>query len=214
MIINKFSGRSYNDTSQYPIIPWIGPCGCDEFEDINSPRKLNKQNRSQIEGNFNSSKDEELTISQTEKDDNIDDSLKLRDLKLHTARLWKMKEQSWAISYEEGVSEFETEIYGESAFNIKFGFSNSQLVLSNLIRIYPYTNLFIIYNGKLDHPDRMVSSYNDQWRKVLSATQWNNELIPEWFYLPQIHFNSSYWYFGINNEELLVSNVKLPNWSK
>lgn len=25
MLVNKYAGRSFNDTSQYPIMPWIGP---------------------------------------------------------------------------------------------------------------------------------------------------------------------------------------------
>ena len=36
MLINKYSSRSFNDTSQYPIFPWIGPCGWDTFSEINN----------------------------------------------------------------------------------------------------------------------------------------------------------------------------------
>ena len=150
-------------------------------------------NKSLNEGDFDNLKEEDInTSSVPDKEEYNDDPFKPRNLRLHTGRIWKAKEQSWSTSYEEGIWEFETEIYGESPFHIKFGFSNSQIVLSHLIRIYPYTDLFIWYNGKLDHPDRMVSNYNEQWNKVWSVTQWNNELIPEWFYLPQIHLNSNY----------------------
>ena len=34
MLINKYSSRSFNDTSQYPIFPWVGPWGCDKFSEI------------------------------------------------------------------------------------------------------------------------------------------------------------------------------------
>lgn len=25
MLVNKYASRSFNDTSQYPIMPWVGP---------------------------------------------------------------------------------------------------------------------------------------------------------------------------------------------
>ena len=34
MLINKYSSRSFNDASQYPIFPWIGPWGWDGFIEI------------------------------------------------------------------------------------------------------------------------------------------------------------------------------------
>ena len=42
MLVNKYASRSFNDTSQYPIMPWVGPCGVDELTDLKekpSPRR-------------------------------------------------------------------------------------------------------------------------------------------------------------------------------
>ena len=76
---------------------------------------------------------------------------------------------------------------------------NTQVCLSYLVRIEPFTSLFISYNGKLDHADRMLSNCIGLWRKVLNAEQCNNELIPEWFYLPQIFINKNYCDFGVDS---------------
>jgi hypothetical protein len=45
LLVNKYASRSFNDTSQYPIMPWVGPCGVDELGEVDklagsiSPRK-------------------------------------------------------------------------------------------------------------------------------------------------------------------------------
>ena len=58
----------------------------------------------------------------------------------------------------------EIEIYGEDPYNLKFGYMNSQICLSYLVRIEPFTSLFIDYNGKLDHPDRMLNDCLSLWK--------------------------------------------------
>ena len=56
MLINKYSSRSFNDTAQYPIMPWVGPCGADEFSELNnaqsSPTRRNNDNTNNEESNF------------------------------------------------------------------------------------------------------------------------------------------------------------------
>ena len=161
--------------------------------------------------------DEEYTViteTKLDKDEYNDDPNKPRNLKLHTGRLTKEKEEKIAFSYNEGVNECETQIYGESAFHLKFGFSNTQITLSHLVRLHPYTKMFIEYNGKLDHPDRMVSNYQDLWRKVCNVAQCNTELIPEWFYLPEMLMNHNFCYFGERNNGEIVSDIALPPWAK
>lgn len=46
MLVNKYASRSFNDTSQYPIMPWVGPCGVDEMTDLKdkpSPRRATRK---------------------------------------------------------------------------------------------------------------------------------------------------------------------------
>lgn len=81
------------------------------------------------------------------------------------------------------------------------------------MRIEPFSSLFIEYNGKLDHPDRMLSDCLGLWKKVFQSPQCNSELIPEWYYLPQIYKNKNFCYFGRDNRDNVVSDVILPKWA-
>jgi len=82
-----------------------------------------------------------------------------------------------------------------------------------MVRIEPYTSLFIKYNSRLDHPDRMLSDSLALWKKVFKSMQCNSELIPEWFYLPQIFINNNYCFFGRDSKDKVVNNVTLPKWA-
>lgn len=91
---------------------------------------------------------------------------------------------------------------------------NSQICLSHLVRIEPFTSLFIDYNGKMDHPDRVLSECTSLWWKVFKSHQCNSELIPEWFYLPQMFMNKNYCFFGRDYKDNVVDDVVLPKWAK
>ena len=47
MLINKYASRSFNDTSQYPIMPWVGPCGCNTKEEFIKSENEAKSNGEQ-----------------------------------------------------------------------------------------------------------------------------------------------------------------------
>lgn len=228
MLVNKYSSRSFNDTSQYPILPWVGPWGGDDAhvkvqnnikrststisakEPSMSQRKLSEDPNEDSSVADEDSKSFNRIINQ---DDFMIKSSEIRNFKLHAGRLTEAKDTAIYETYLEGVNEFEAHIYGNSPFHLKFGFSNSQWSLANLIRVAPFTEIFIDYNGKLDHPDRMVTSYQNSWNKVLNVSQWNLELTPEWFFLPQILTNSNMWYFGIKSDGELASNIEIPKWA-
>lgn len=65
MLINKYASRSFNDTSQYPIIPWIGPWGCDDLNEIydsNSELRNSKRADGKIKSNVVTLKKEAVLI--------------------------------------------------------------------------------------------------------------------------------------------------------
>ncbi|KNC87008.1 hypothetical protein SARC_00861 [Sphaeroforma arctica JP610] len=85
-------------------------------------------------------------------------------------------------------------------------FSSAMIVASYLIRMEPYTQMFLtLQGGHFDHPDRMFHSIKEAWE---SASRHNTadvkELIPEFFYLPEFLVNSNK--FGY------VLRVRLPNF--
>lgn len=89
-----------------------------------------------------------------------------RDLSKHLGVISHEKREAAINSYLEGVSNMEEAIYGTSPYHLKFGFSNSMSVLAYLVRMEPYTSIFIDQNGRLDHPDRMLSNVEVGWTRV------------------------------------------------
>jgi hypothetical protein len=207
-------------------MPWIGPWGQDKIDDVQSPRKSQRSSISQGKSTSPISEQEENklepiveddaepTLATVEEEISTNRSMEIRNLKFHTGRLTEEKDTIISNCYDEGVNEFEAHLYGDSSFHLKFGFSNSQSTLANLVRVAPYSEIFIDYNGKLDHPDRMVSNYQDMWGKVCKVAQWNLELIPEWFYFPEMLMNTNFWFYGEKNNGAIVNDIDIPEWAE
>lgn len=105
-------------------------------------------------------------------------------------------------------------IYGSQPYHLKFGFSNRIFSLGYLIRMEPYTDNFIKVNDGLDNPDRIFYSFADQWRSLLEDKQNNCELVPEFFFFPEMFRNHNLCYLGKTRSNLPVNEVVLPKWSR
>ena len=57
----------------------------------------------------------------------------------------------------------------------------------------------------------MLSDVEEAWDKVWKLTQWNNELTPEWFYLPRIFQNRNWIDFGLKDNNQNVWDVIIPD---
>ncbi|XP_031229741.1 neurobeachin isoform X2 [Mastomys coucha] len=87
--------------------------------------------------------------------------------------------------------------------------------LSWLVRIEPFTTFFLNANdGKFDHPDRTFSSIARSWRTSQRDTSDVKELIPEFYYLPEMFVNSNGYHLGVREDEVVVNDVDLPPWAK
>jgi hypothetical protein len=71
-----------------------------------------------------------------------------------------MKEKM-AIEQLTSPIEGDAMVYGDEQYNLKFGFSNRVSVLGYLIRMEPFTDIFVKINGGLDNPDRIFYSFTD-----------------------------------------------------
>ncbi|NWT39246.1 NBEA protein, partial [Chroicocephalus maculipennis] len=81
--------------------------------------------------------------------------------------------------------------------------------------IEPFTTFFLNANdGKFDHPDRTFSSVARSWRNSQRDTSDVKELIPEFYYLPEMFVNSNGYNLGIREDEVVVNDVDLPPWAK
>uniref|UniRef100_A0A3Q3IV07 Neurobeachin n=1 Tax=Monopterus albus TaxID=43700 RepID=A0A3Q3IV07_MONAL len=94
-------------------------------------------------------------------------------------------------------------------------YSTSGFTLMWLLRIEPFTTFFLNFQGgKFDHADRTFSSVARAWRNCQRDTSDVKELIPEFYYLPEMFVNANGYSLGVMEDGTVVSDVELPPWAK
>ncbi|KAG1699369.1 Neurobeachin [Nymphon striatum] len=93
-------------------------------------------------------------------------------------------------------------------------YSTAAFTLNWLIRVEPFTTLFLaLQEGKFDHANRMFSSVALSWKNCQRDTSDVKELIPEFFYLPEMFPNKNKYKFGKQEDGSPVDDVELPPWA-
>ena len=94
-------------------------------------------------------------------------------------------------------------------------YSNPLYVCHYLTRIFPYSNISIELQGdKFDDPNRLLISVSKSFEGSSSHEGDVRELLPEFFYLPEIFENQNNLDLKIKSKNLDNSNdVTLPNWA-
>lgn len=94
-------------------------------------------------------------------------------------------------------------------------YSNSGVVLHYLVRLPPFTSMFLKYqDGNFDLADRMFHSLKSAWELASGKSSSDvKELIPEMFCLPELLVNNEGFDFGIKQNGEKVGNVTLPVWA-
>ncbi|CAN9510262.1 unnamed protein product [Ophioblennius macclurei] len=94
-------------------------------------------------------------------------------------------------------------------------YSTSSFTLMWLLRIEPFTTFFLNFQGgKFDHADRTFSSVSRAWRNCQRDTSDVKELIPEFYFLPEMFVNANSYNLGVMEDGSVVSDVDLPPWAK
>ncbi|XP_043243062.1 uncharacterized protein LOC122392349 isoform X2 [Amphibalanus amphitrite] len=93
-------------------------------------------------------------------------------------------------------------------------YSNSGIVLHFLVRMPPFTQLFLKFqDGNFDLPDRTFHSVEQVWRLSSSASNTDfKELIPEFYFLHEMFANSQGFQIGRRQSGQSVDSVVLPDW--
>ncbi|XP_068786169.1 neurobeachin isoform X3 [Struthio camelus] len=118
-----------------------------------------------------------------------------------------------AVFYAERYETWEDDQTPPYHYNTHYSTSTSTLAW--LVRIEPFTTFFLNANdGKFDHPDRTFSSVARSWRNSQRDTSDVKELIPEFYYLPEMFVNSNGYNLGVREDEVVVNDVELPPWAK
>eukprot|EP01059_Diplonema_ambulator_P001968 TRINITY_DN11622_c0_g1_i6.p1 TRINITY_DN11622_c0_g1~~TRINITY_DN11622_c0_g1_i6.p1 ORF type:complete len:3514 (+),score=1103.06 TRINITY_DN11622_c0_g1_i6:89-10630(+) len=105
------------------------------------------------------------------------------------------------------------ESIGMTPFHFGSHYSNSGFALFYLLRLEPYTTAGIILQGaKFDHADRLFDSLAQTWHGVTHSAADVKELVPEFFYQPEIFTNNNKIRFGTRQDGRELDNVELPPW--
>ncbi|KNC78521.1 hypothetical protein SARC_09057, partial [Sphaeroforma arctica JP610] len=183
MQVNTLAGRSFNDLSQYPVMPWILSDYTSDTLDLNDPKVY---------------RDLSLPMG----------ALTTQRLNRFVDKFKTMEElgAEGGLGAELGMSPY---FYGSH-------YSNLGAVLHFLVRLRPYTERFVAFQGgRFDLPDRTFHSLEHSWQLAseLSGTD-VKELIPEFFYLPDFLSNMNNYDLGVKQDGVRVGDVVLPPWAK
>lgn len=184
--LNKMAGRSFNDLMQYPVFPFI----LADFEsDILNLKSANTYRILSKPMGIQKKAKEEYYINQYNY---------LKEEYKRTPRL--------ADNFFPTTGPYH---YGSH-------YSNSGTVLQFLVRLPPFTQMFLTYqDNNFDIPDRMFHSIATTWRLASGESSTDfKELIPEFFYLPEFLVNLENFNFGVRQNGEVVDNVRLPLWCR
>ena len=181
ILINLLSNRSFNDIYQYPIFPLLFIYKKKSGEIDNSDEYLRRDMDKQI------------------------------GLQTKTTQSSKRKEE---IEKAYQVSILEVEEVGlnaEDIFYFNTHYSNALYVTNYMLRIFPYSFCSIeILGTGFDDPNRLFSSIEDNFDNAFSQKGDIRELIPEYYYLPEMFINSNGLFLGKKRSGILVDDVEMP----
>ncbi|XP_033625094.1 lysosomal-trafficking regulator-like isoform X2 [Asterias rubens] len=185
--LNKLSGRSFNDLMQYPVFPFILCDYTSNVLDLMDPKSYRDLTRP--------------VAVQTQ----------AMEIKYKENYKFLHEEYQKLRGFRMGSTMFWTKPYHYGSH-----YSNSGTVLQYLVRLPPFTKMFLQYqDNHFDLPDRTFHSVDTSWR--LSSFQSSTdvkELIPEFFFLPEFFLNNEGFHFGVRQSGLVVNHVNLPPWAK
>ena len=233
MWMNFFANRSYNDISQYPIFPWIlsnydDPLKIEPFYfdsslyDANSISKINS-NITPSDYNLSDSRNlsviseayNELENEKKKKKKKGEDDYNYRDLKLPMGMLEineeSKKRKNGFIELYQTLKNDSDEFEGTKPYFYGTNYSNPVYVCNFLMRLFPFTHISIELQGnKIDDPNRLFLSVVKSFNNSISQKTDVRELIPEFFYLPEMFLNINDINLGKIEDNSIVYNVMTP----
>ncbi|KAI5717188.1 hypothetical protein M8J77_001555 [Diaphorina citri] len=147
----------------------------------------------------------------------LTDPKSFRNLKKPMAVQDKKNESHYVNNYNYLAREMCDAVGGVNQEPYHYGshYSNSGTVLHFLVRIPPFTSMFLNYqDNNFDLPDRTFHNLATTWRLTSSESTTDvKELIPELFYLADILVNNEGFDFGVRQNGQRVDSVILPPWA-
>jgi hypothetical protein len=99
----------------------------------------------------------------------------------------------------------------QEKFHFGSHYSSSAILSQFLVRIEPYTTAAKeIQGGHFDLPDRIFGSVVKSWIDATEELADVRELVPEFYFLPEMFLNLQKLNFGKMQTNVQVNNVELP----
>ena len=194
--INLFASRTYHDTNQYPVFPWI----ITNYKSKDIPN-LSLDN---IPDNLNRS----------------DYTPEIRPLGTPMGMIGindesKDRKENYLINFEspdEKNPDDNFDRYGSH-------YSTGLHLTYYLVRVFPFSYLRIEIQGKnFDDPNRLFNNLSNSFACAISQKSDLRELIPEFFCFPEMFYNINDLNLGEIFDDkikknILVNNITMPPWS-
>ena len=228
MWLNIFSGRSFNDVTQYPVLPWIitnytkEELSEEDYRDLGLPvgmmevgQKSELRKETYIEY-YNTLKEDFKEANPTF---NYNEYLKKGDEYFTEYKLKKNKKKK-DNNNDLGISESNISSIELNQIPYFYGthYSCPTFVSHYLMRIFPFALLSIEIQGdKFDDPDRIFISLRRTFETASTLKEDVRELIPEFYTLPEMFLNKNN--LNLTQDKLdsegkavIVNDVDLPPW--
>ena len=184
MLLNKYSGRSFNHLGQYPIFPWV----IRDYSSTVLPLHAEATYRPL-----------DTTVA----------GISLGKKKLADEKLRVLLEDKTLPAYQFGSH-----------------YLPGRVVLGYMLRLEPYASLLMNFEQGHDAAARMFHVLKQAWATCETDNADNKELIPEFYYLPELFVNYNFYQYGskeadddlpktsLKGKRIMVDQVVLPPWAR
>ena len=217
MWLNIYSGRSFNDLTQYPVFPWLvsnysrEPFEENDFRNLSLPIGMMEFNDKSImrKETFIETYDTvKNDLKENNHDFNYQDYLKKGEDYFYYYRNKKLK-MNRNYSVQIGIDNIDPNLINTTQNNNTpesveiveinqlpsyYGshYSNPTYVCHFLTRVFPFSFISIEIQGeKFDDPNRLFHSMEKTFESCMTLKDDVRELIPEFYYFPEIFKNSN-----------------------
>ena len=188
MLLNILSNRSYIDITQYPVFPWLITNYEDPLIKESLFDSLDNSNNDIIKDY--SYRDLSIPMGML----TINEDCKKRSLNFTTT--FKIIKEDEAIN---------------KPYYFGCNYSTPAYISNYLIRLFPFTQACIEIQGTgFDTPHRLFTSIIKTFKNATTQSGDVRELIPEFFYLPEMYLNLNKLNLGKFNDQTQVGDVDTP----
>ncbi|CAL8082864.1 unnamed protein product [Calicophoron daubneyi] len=203
MELNSGAGRTYNDLMQYPIFPWTIRDYESAVLDLGHPgtyRRLDRPIAVQSDERASA-----VAAHYAQAEQHAKSLLReLADPKDGTASITESKGMPARLA---GVI--------CPPYHYPSHCSNEAIVLNFLVRLLPHAIRHLRFqDNNFDVPDRLFHSVATTWRLSTTSITCVKELVPEFYFCPELFVNSAGLALGCRQPGNLVDDVEMPPWAK